>query len=61
MVIQRSSPEEPLRADKFFMNKLNVILVQVKQEWPHNWPSFISDLVTAAKTSESPCENNLLF
>jgi exportin-1 len=62
MVIQRSSSEELLRADKFFMNKLNVILVQVvKQEWPHNWPSFISDLVTAAKTSESLCENNLLI
>ena len=62
MVIQRSSSEESLRADKFFMNKLNVILVQVvKQEWPHNWPSFISDLVTAAKTSESLCENNLLI
>ena len=42
------------------MTKLNVILVQiVKQEWPHNWPSFISDIVNSSKTNESLCENNL--
>ena len=39
LVIARSSNEETYRAQKLFMSKLNVILVQiVKQEWPHNWP-----------------------
>ena len=40
LVIARSSNEETYRAQKLFMSKLNVILVQiVKQDWPHNWPS----------------------
>jgi exportin-1 len=29
----------------------------VKHEWPHRWPSFISDLTGAAKISEVMCEN----
>lgn len=31
----------------------------VKQEWPRNWPTFISDIVGASKTSESLCTNNM--
>ena len=31
----------------------------VKQEWPRNWTTFISDLVGASKTSESLCTNNM--
>lgn len=42
------------------MSKLNLTLVQIlKQEWPHNWPSFIPDLVGSSKTSEVLCENNM--
>jgi exportin-1 len=33
----------------------------VKQEWPHNWPSFISDIVNASKTNETLCENNMII
>eukprot|EP00605_Chrysophyceae_sp_TOSAG23-4_P001486 GSChrysophyteH1.ASY1.ANO1.1623.1 assembled CDS len=29
------------------------------QDWPHNWPDFISDIVASSKTSESLCENNM--
>lgn len=29
----------------------------LKHEWPARWRSFIPDLVTAAKTSETICEN----
>ena len=62
MVIARSSVEETYRAQRLFTNKLNVILVQiVKQEWPHNWPSFISDIVNASKTNETLCENNMII
>ena len=47
LVIARSSDEENYRQQKLFMSKLNVILVQiVKQDWPHNWPSY---------ACESPC------
>ena len=31
----------------------------VKQEWPRNWTSFITDIVGASKTSESLCTNNM--
>eukprot|EP00316_Scyphosphaera_apsteinii_P022949 CAMPEP_0119314430 /NCGR_PEP_ID=MMETSP1333-20130426/32697_1 /TAXON_ID=418940 /ORGANISM="Scyphosphaera apsteinii, Strain RCC1455" /LENGTH=1099 /DNA_ID=CAMNT_0007319535 /DNA_START=148 /DNA_END=3447 /DNA_ORIENTATION=+ len=60
LVIQKSSSDETYRSEKVFMTKLNVILVQiVKQEWPHNWPSFISDIVHSSKTNETLCENNM--
>jgi len=62
LVIQRSTTEEEYRGNKLFMSKLNVILVQiVKQEWPHNWPTFISDIVNAGKANETLCENNMLI
>ena len=62
LVIARSSDEAKYRAERLFNNKLNVILVQiVKQEWPHNWPSFISDIVNASKTNETLCENNMII
>lgn len=38
---------------------LFVIQQIVKQEWPRNWTSFISDIVGASKTSESLCTNNM--
>lgn len=45
---------------KPFIGKLNLTLITVlKQEWPHNWPTFISDLVGSSKTSELLCENNM--
>ena len=31
----------------------------VKHEWPHNWPTFISDIVGASKTNKSLCQNNM--
>jgi exportin-1 len=61
-VISMSSDEANLAdpGTKMFIGKLNLVLVQVlKQEWPHNWPTFISDLVGASKTSEVLCENNM--
>ena len=62
LVIARSSVEATYRSQRLFTNKLNVILVQiVKQEWPHNWPSFIADIVNASKTNETLCENNMII
>eukprot|EP00580_Thalassiosira_gravida_P013796 CAMPEP_0201684068 /NCGR_PEP_ID=MMETSP0494-20130426/52443_1 /ASSEMBLY_ACC=CAM_ASM_000839 /TAXON_ID=420259 /ORGANISM="Thalassiosira gravida, Strain GMp14c1" /LENGTH=1085 /DNA_ID=CAMNT_0048167855 /DNA_START=79 /DNA_END=3336 /DNA_ORIENTATION=- len=59
-VIQVSSDESLASTEKVFLSKLNLTLVQIlKQEWPHNWPSFIPDLVGSSKTSEILCENNM--
>ena len=55
---QMSSDEAVFRRDRAYINKLNTILVAVlKQEWPQRWPSFVPDLVAAAKSSETLCEN----
>jgi exportin-1 len=53
-----SSDEAVYRRDRAYISKLNTILVAVlKQEWPARWPTFITDLVAAAKSSETLCEN----
>ncbi|KAI4324875.1 hypothetical protein MLD38_030321 [Melastoma candidum] len=58
VIVQLSSSEASLRMEKLYINKLNIILVQIlKHEWPSRWRSFIPDLVSAAKTSETVCEN----
>lgn len=59
-VITMSSDEQLMSREKVFIQKLNLILVAIlKHEWPHNWSSFIPDLVGSSKTSELLCENNM--
>ena len=46
--------------------KANVYLILtylqiLKQEWPHNWPTFIPELVESCKTNLSLCENNMII
>ncbi|KAK9063110.1 hypothetical protein SSX86_016980 [Deinandra increscens subsp. villosa] len=58
VIVKLSSNEVSFRQERLYVNKLNIILVQIlKHEWPARWRSFIPDLVTAAKTSETLCEN----
>ncbi|KVI07543.1 Armadillo-like helical, partial [Cynara cardunculus var. scolymus] len=58
VIVKLSSNEGSFRQERLYVNKLNIILVQIlKHEWPAKWRSFIPDLVTAAKTSETICEN----
>ncbi|XP_072129568.1 exportin-1-like isoform X2 [Mobula birostris] len=60
LIIKTSS--ETLEKDKVYLGKLNMILVQIlKHEWPKNWPTFISDIVGASRTSESLCQNNMVI
>ncbi|XP_076220931.1 exportin-1 emb [Nomia melanderi] len=60
LIIKTSSDPETMEAQKVYLNKLNMILVQVlKREWPKNWESFIGDIVGASKTNESLCQNNM--
>lgn len=55
-----SSDESTLHSQRMFVNKMDLVLVQVlKHEWPQNWPSFITDIVNSSKTSEILCENNM--
>ena len=48
--------------DKVYLNKLNMILVQIlKQDWPKKWPNFISDICGSSKKSEALCLNNMII
>ena len=59
-IISVSSTDEQLKQNNTFLLRLNLVLVYIlKQDWPHNWPSFIGDIVGSSKTSESLCENNM--
>jgi exportin-1 len=59
-IIQCSGSEETLKAQKTLVNKLNLVLVSIlKQEWPHNWPTFINEIISSCHTSLSICENNM--
>ncbi|CAI9087054.1 OLC1v1021020C1 [Oldenlandia corymbosa var. corymbosa] len=58
VIVTLSSDEASFRSERLYVNKLNIILVQIlKHEWPARWRSFIPDLVAAAKTSVTICEN----
>ncbi|PWN46897.1 putative CRM1-nuclear export factor, exportin [Violaceomyces palustris] len=60
MIIQQSSDEGNLRRERTYIGKLDTTLIQIlKQEWPHNWPSFIPEIVSSSKGSLSICENNM--
>jgi len=62
LIIGVSSDAEKSEKEKIYLHKLNMILVQIlKQEWPKNWPTFISDICGASKTSESLCKNNMII
>ncbi|KAL7573078.1 hypothetical protein ACA910_018764 [Epithemia clementina (nom. ined.)] len=59
-IITMSQEEATLNRERVFIGKLNLTLVEIlKKEWPHNWPSFIVDLVGSSRTSEILCENNM--
>ncbi|PYI33784.1 nuclear transport receptor [Aspergillus indologenus CBS 114.80] len=59
-ILDNSETEEKLRSQRVFLNKLNLVLVSIlKQEWPHNWPTFINDIISSCHSSLSVCENNM--
>jgi len=59
-ILALSTSDDVMKANSTFLSRLNLVLVQIlKQDWPHNWPTFISDIVGSSKTSESLCENNM--
>ncbi|KAK5155746.1 Exportin-1 [Oleoguttula sp. CCFEE 6159] len=59
-IIQSSSTEESLKTQRTLLNKLNLVLVSIlKQEWPHNWPTFINEIISSCHSSLPICENNM--
>ncbi|KAJ1985367.1 Karyopherin transporter [Dimargaris verticillata] len=59
-IVGVSSDDTSLHQQRAYINKLNLILVQIlKQEWPHNWPTFITEMVSSGKSNLSICENNM--
>ena len=48
--------------DMVVVTRACMVVVQVlKHEWPGRWPRFIPDLVSAAKSSETLCENCMVI
>ncbi len=61
-LIEASSSPEGLQKHRTLLNKLNLVLVSIlKQEWPHNWPTFINEIVSSCHTNVSVCENNMVI
>lgn len=59
-IIDLSSNESTLRSEKIFINKLDLVLVQIlKKDWPQYWPSFIQEIVDSSLINTSLCENNM--
>jgi len=59
-IIQISNSDESLRSERTLLNKLNLVLVSIlKQEWPHNWPTFINEIISSCHSSLPICENNM--
>ncbi|KAI9294610.1 exportin-1 [Neoconidiobolus thromboides FSU 785] len=60
LLLKDASTEAQLQAHKLYLKKLNLTIVELlKQEWPHNWPTFIPDLITSSRGNLSICENNM--
>ncbi|KRX21740.1 Exportin-1 [Trichinella nelsoni] len=61
-IISISSNPSLSEDEKVFLNKMNMVLVQiVKREWPKHWPTFISDIVGSSRSNESLCRNNMVI
>lgn len=62
LVIRISSSENTDPQMKTYLQKLNLVLVQiVKQEWPKYWPTFMADIVGASQMNDNLCLNNMII
>ncbi|KAI9893207.1 MAG: Karyopherin transporter [Vezdaea aestivalis] len=59
-ILENSASEDQLRSQRAMLGKLNLVLVSIlKQDWPHNWPTFITEIIASCRSSLSICENNM--
>lgn len=59
-IIDLSSNELTLQSEKTYINKLDLVLVQIlKKDWPQYWPSFIQEIIDSSLGNASLCENNM--
>lgn len=62
MIIALCDDEAVFSRDRALINKIDLTLVSVlKQEWPHNWPQFIPEIVMSSRSSMNVCENNMII
>jgi exportin-1 len=59
-IIDLSCNESALRTETAYINKLDLVLVQIlKKDWPQHWPTFIPEIVASSLNNSSLCENNM--
>lgn len=62
MIIALCDDEEVFQNERALINKVDLTLVSIlKQEWPHNWPEFIPDILVSSRASFNVCENNMII
>lgn len=62
MIISLCDDEQVFESQRALINKIDLTLVLVlKQEWPHNWPQFIPEIVKSSTSSFNVCENNMII
>ncbi|KAJ3679421.1 hypothetical protein LUZ60_017432 [Juncus effusus] len=58
LIVQLSAHEESFIRQRQYIDKLNLIMVQVlKHDEPERWKTFIADMIPVAQASETICEN----
>lgn len=62
MIIALCDDENVFDNERALINKIDLTLVLVlKQEWPHNWPQFVPEIVMSSRSSFNVCENNMII
>lgn len=57
-----SDDDDVFIREKALINKIDLTLVAIlKQEWPHNWPQFIPEIIQSSRSSFNVCENNMII
>ncbi|ORY99090.1 armadillo-type protein [Syncephalastrum racemosum] len=61
-IVRRCANNTTFRSEKTILNKLNLVLVQiVKKDWPHDWASFLPDIIGASHGNLIFCENTMVL
>ncbi|ODV68432.1 hypothetical protein HYPBUDRAFT_238123 [Hyphopichia burtonii NRRL Y-1933] len=62
MIIALCENDSIFENERALINKIDLTLVSIlKQEWPHNWPKFIPEIVSSSRSSFNVCENNMII